>query len=136
MKEMLSWMHDRGLPIAIVILFLAVAASSIFGPNPFDISRPGLENGALIYVAQRDTYRIFLEDRRLPELDSHEFAFVNTESGERFYSRPPRNGHSYSNFPLGLHGRLVAVVDLDPGFYIIEFEQLDDRGSFIWGCPN
>lgn len=133
MKKMLSWFYDKGVPIAIVIIFLAVPISAVIGPNPFDFSGPGLESGALIYVAHSGTFEIFLEDRRPPELDSHEFVFIHSESGERFYSRPPRNSHSYSNLTLGIHGRLVAIVDLDPGLYIIEFEQWDGRGSFLWG---
>jgi len=135
LKSMLRWISDKAIPVAIVGLFLAVIIVT-FVSESLSAPRPYLENGAIVHITESRTFEIFLEDSRLPRLESHEFVFVNTQSGERVVSHAPINSVSY-RLGAGLfgdfHGRLVALVDLYPGIYVVEFEPWYGPGSFIWG---
>jgi hypothetical protein len=68
----------------------------------------------------------------MPGPTTHDFVFVSTQSGERFYSFRPRGSHTYSyNRPYGtFHGRLATFIDLSPGSYIIELAPLEGRDYF------
>jgi len=134
LKSMFRWISDKAIPVAVVGLFLVVIIVTFVGES-LSAPRPYLENGAIVHITESRTFEIFLEDSRLPRLESHEFVFVNTQSGERVVSRIPINPVSYGISGLfgDFHGRLVALVDLYPGSYVVEFEPWDGPGNFIWG---
>jgi len=112
--------------VALVFVIISFVNNPIF-TEPRDI----LENGSIVHIEESRTHQIFLEDRITPVLLSHDFAFVNTQTGERITSRPPMSSTTYTFG--GVSGRLVALVDLDTGSYVIEFAPWGGSGDFVWG---
>ena len=100
-----------------------------------------LENGGEVHIEESRTYSIFLEDTAPPTLNSHDFTFIHIETQNRVYSYVPHFTSTYSvgavminGEPVrGRFGRLVALVDLETGGYIIEYPPLDGLGDFVWG---
>lgn len=131
MKNSKVWPVATG---GLAVVFWILAAFMIFYSVLDIISREPsqpLINGAVAHFEQGGTHRIFIEDRVPPVLSRHDFAFINTQTGERVESRAPGGSITYDM--SGRHGRLVANVTLGPGSYIIEFEPWEGGGVFVWG---
>ena len=128
-----------GILAAIVLIPLIVTGVSIW--HMFTQPRVQLENGGQIHITASQTFEIFLEDSFPPTLNSYDFTFINTENQDRINSYAPTIVSTYSigsvivnGVPVrGRFGKLVALVDLEPGSYIIEYSPWEGSGVFVWG---
>jgi len=129
-----------GLSVVAAAFFIAMIISFVRDPI---LTQPAeqLENGGIVYITESRTFQIFLEDNAPPTLNSHSFTFINTENQNRIYSRTTNRTSTYAigavtinNVSVrGRFGRLVALVDLEEGSYIVEFSPWEGSGVFVWG---
>ena len=124
----------------VIVIILSMGLASLFSMS-FRVLQPRepLVNGVVVYVERGGRHRIYIEDYLPPPVIRHEFVFINEESGDRVYSRESGN-FNYSLgavrvnnvYVRGTFGRLVAVVDLEPGRWMVEYRPFDYFGEFVW----
>ena len=131
--------------IIIGVLFVVVAVLTVNATVSFfsEIKQPRieLENKSMISITANRTYEIYLEDTQPPTLISYDFTFTDTENQNRITSYAPNSTSTYSvgsvivndEIVRGAFGRLVALVDLEEGNYVVEYQPLEGSGLFVWG---
>jgi len=141
-KEKLHlWTVITGVLASIALMAIAVAILSFIRDPIFTQPRVELENGGRVYITESRTHEIFLEDSAPPTLGVYVFIFTNTETQEIIASHAPNRTVTYSMNTLvingeivrGTWGRLVALVDLEVGSYIITYHPWEGSGTFVWG---
>lgn len=131
MKKLGIWIFvTGGLTLVLFVASIVFFTSFIHSPT-LNEPRQQLVSGTTVHIEEDRPHQIFLEYRLPPMLASHEFTFTNIATGEQVTSRAPSVTSTYQIG--GAHGRAVAVVDLLPGSYLIEFEPWDGGGIFVWG---
>ena len=140
-EKLRKWSIITGTVLAIsVIIMIALIISFIRHPI-FNEPRVQLVNGEIIHVYETQTFQIFIEDYLPPTLEFYEFTFIDTENQNRITSLPPANTITYSigsvvvqgEIISGRFGSIVALAELEPGSYIVEFPVWEGPGIFVWG---
>ena len=98
------------------------------------------ENFERVHIEESGTFHIFIEDYSPPTLSSHSFIFTNVANQAQTISRIPNMSVNYTpgvfrsyDIISDRYGRLVAIVDLQSGMYIVEFPPYEGSGIFVWG---
>jgi len=126
--------------LAVAIFMMLPSFISSFTQLPTQI-RTTLENGGLVEVAESRTFEIFFEESAPLTLSSYELTFINTIDQSRITSYAPDRTARYSvglvgivnGVPVsGTFGTLVALVDLEAGIYIVEYQPLESIGTFVF----
>jgi len=100
-----------------------------------------LVNGEVVHITESKTFEIFIEDSDVPTLMRYDFTFTNIENQNIITSYVPNRVSTYElnavrvgdEVVRGRFGRLIALVDFEPGSYEIYFTPFEGSGIFIWG---
>ena len=138
-KNLRLWIVITALPAAALLVILIVSVVSFF--HAIVQPRIPLESGGLVTKYEGGTFRIFLEDSMPPTLSSYPFTFTNTVTQNRVVSSPPARADTLTLGQVVVDGeivsgtflKLVAVVELEAGTYIIRYPAWIGSGFFVWG---
>jgi len=128
--------------LSVVAIAMIIVISMSYLCSPIHIEPPvQLINGGIVTIRESRTFEIFIEDSEMSTLMSYDFSFRNSVTQNIFASYTPARDVTYSIGVVsvndvvvsGRFGRLVALVDLEPGNYFIEFAPWDGPGIFVWG---
>ncbi|MCL2854138.1 MAG: hypothetical protein FWE21_00805 [Defluviitaleaceae bacterium] len=139
---MKSWLADKS-KVVILIITMALLLLGSFGLGVYfftsffvdiiNTESVRMENGEIITMERGGTFHIYLEDNRPPIHTNHGFTFTNTVTGQIVYSRPmPANFSVIYNIG-NVHGRRIALAELEQGDHILEFAPWQGTGYFTQG---
>jgi len=138
MKNFGFWAIISGF-ITVVLIAALVLVIVNFVQESANAEREILLNGGTVYITESGVQRIYIEDAAPPTLNFHQFIFTNNTTGSVFASSLPATPSTYSlnsviiggEVRSGTFGRLVSIIHLDEGSYIVEFEPHAGTGNFV-----